>query len=158
MSDDDSESTPLAPDEAQYQQRFGVHFRRLREVRRLTQDELARLACLAPDTIRRLELNEFSPSLRTLRKITRGLKMSLTSLFGGFELIEFEIAREFIDVLTTRSEREHIAFAELLRRLAAELDALERGELFRGNLSRSEKPTKDPFGSHAQGVEAAHGG
>ncbi len=54
-------------------ERFGAHVKRLREVRRLTQEELAVRSGLAADTIRRLEHQEFSPSLRTLRKVCKGL-------------------------------------------------------------------------------------
>lgn len=155
--DDESEGTALVADEEQEHQRFGPHVKKLREIRRLTQDELAELAGLAGDTIRRLEHNEFSPSLRTIRKVTRALGISLTSLFGAFESTEFEIAREFIDLLLTRSDREHIAFAGLWRSLAAELDALERGEPFFGNLAPDKKPTQSIFGRHVRSLRRARG-
>lgn len=41
---------------------------------------------LASDTIRRLEHQEFSPSLRTLRKVCMGLELSVASMFNAFEL------------------------------------------------------------------------
>jgi transcriptional regulator with XRE-family HTH domain len=65
---------------------FGTHVKRLREVRRLTQEELAARSGLAPDTIRRLEHQEFSPSLRTLRKVCVGLQISIALMFNSFEL------------------------------------------------------------------------
>jgi transcriptional regulator with XRE-family HTH domain len=65
---------------------FGAHVRRLREVRRLTQEQLAERSGLATDTIRRLEHQNFSPSLRTLRKICAGLGLSVAAMFSSFEL------------------------------------------------------------------------
>jgi transcriptional regulator with XRE-family HTH domain len=65
---------------------FGAHIKRLREVRRLTQDELGARSNLSADTIRRLEHLEFSPSLRTLRKVSKGLGISVIALFNSFAL------------------------------------------------------------------------
>jgi transcriptional regulator with XRE-family HTH domain len=65
---------------------FGAHVKRLREVRRLTQEELAERSGLASDTIRRLEHEDFSPSLRTLRKICGGLELSVAAMFNSYEL------------------------------------------------------------------------
>src|SRR5687767_5920452 len=70
------------------QDKFGAHVKRLREVRRLTQEELATRSGLAADTIRRLEHQEFSPSLRTLRKVCKGLDLSVAAMFNSFELGE----------------------------------------------------------------------
>ena len=67
---------------------FGKHVKRLREVRRLTQEQLAERSGLAADTIRRLEHTEFSPSLRTLHKLSRGLNISVPVLFAGFTMTE----------------------------------------------------------------------
>jgi DNA-binding XRE family transcriptional regulator len=44
---------------------FGRHIRRLRRARDMTQEQLAERSGLSSDTIRRLELADFSPSLDT---------------------------------------------------------------------------------------------
>ena len=80
-------SLPLAPTtKTHVSGSFGAHVKRLREVRRLTQEELAERSDLAPDTIRRLEHQDFSPSLRTLRKVCKGLGLSVSAMFNSFEL------------------------------------------------------------------------
>jgi transcriptional regulator with XRE-family HTH domain len=68
------------------QRLLGCHVKRLREVRGLTQGELAERCGLSSDTIRRFEHGEFSPSHRTLRKLSKGLELSVMQLFRGFEL------------------------------------------------------------------------
>jgi transcriptional regulator with XRE-family HTH domain len=100
---------------------FGDHVKRLREVRRLTQEELAARSGLAADTIRRLEHQEFSPSLRTLRKVCQGLELSVAAMFNSFEL----------DAQPEEISRIH---AMLLGRSRAELALVERllTELFAG--------------------------
>ena len=52
----------------------------------MTQEQLAERSGLAADTIRRLEKSNFSPSLKTLRKLCAGLGISLGTLFQAFEL------------------------------------------------------------------------
>lgn len=69
-------------------ERLGAHVKRLREVRRLTQEQLAARSDLASDTISRLEHEEFSPSLRTLRKVCKGLGISVAAMFNALELSE----------------------------------------------------------------------
>ena len=64
---------------------FGEYVRRLREARGLTQEGFAERCDLSTDTIRRLEHGSFSPSLRTLRKLAKGLEWSVAELFEGFE-------------------------------------------------------------------------
>jgi transcriptional regulator with XRE-family HTH domain len=93
----------------------------LREVRRLTQEELAERSGLASDTIRRLEHQEFSPSLRTLRKVCMGLDLSVAAMFNSFEL-------------DTESEEISRIHAMLLGRSHAELRLVEHlvSELFVG--------------------------
>jgi transcriptional regulator with XRE-family HTH domain len=73
---------PAGPQQAP----FGSHIKRLREVRRLTQEELAERSGVAADTIRRLEHEDFSPSLNTLRKVSGGLGLTVGELFASFEL------------------------------------------------------------------------
>ncbi len=60
---------------------FGAHVRGLRVARGLTQEELAERCELHVDTIKGLERNTFEPSLRTLRKLAKGLGgLSLSQL------------------------------------------------------------------------------
>lgn len=97
---------------------FGAHVKRLREVRRLTQEELAERSGLASDTIRRLEHQDFSPSLRTLRKVCKGLGITVAAMFGSFELrgVPEELAR-VNSALTGRSP----AVLGLVERVVLEL-------------------------------------
>lgn len=64
---------------------FGAHVQRLRRAQGLTQEKLAERSTLHPDTIRGLERNTFKPSLRTLCKLAKGLGLSLSELFAGFD-------------------------------------------------------------------------
>jgi transcriptional regulator with XRE-family HTH domain len=73
------------PDDPE-QRLLGRHVKRLREVRGLTQEELAERSGLSSDTIRRFEHGNFSPSHRTLRKLCKGLELPVSQLFRGFEL------------------------------------------------------------------------
>lgn len=137
---------------------FGPHVKRLRETRRLTQEELATRAGLAADTIRRLEYNEFSPSLRTLRKVVRGLGITLTTLVSSHELAEFEIPREIIGLLATRPAAEIVMVARIWQDLAAQLDARESGDdVQAAGDDANDRPTKDPFGSHVRMLRCARG-
>jgi transcriptional regulator with XRE-family HTH domain len=76
---------------------------------------------LAADTIRRLEHQEFSPSLRTLRKVCMGLDLTVAAMFNSFEL----------DAESEEISRIH---AMLLGRSRAELRLVEHlvTELFVG--------------------------
>ncbi len=64
---------------------FGDHLRQLRSARRLTQEALAEKSGLAVDSVRRIELGRFSPSLETLRKLSGGLGLSVAGLFNGYD-------------------------------------------------------------------------
>lgn len=86
---------------------FGAHIKRLREVRHLTQEELAQRSDLAADTIRRLEHQNFSPSLKTLRKVCKGLGLSVAVMFSSYELEGYpEELRRILTLLIGRPERE----------------------------------------------------
>ena len=91
-------------DASQDQRQFGKHIQRLRKVRRMTQEDLAVRSGVAPDTIRRLEHGGFSPSLKTLRKVCAGLELSLSALFGSFELpCTDPTLHDFVSLLQGRS-------------------------------------------------------
>ena len=103
---------------------FGAHVKRLREVRRLTQEELAARSGPAADTIRRLEHQEFSPSLRTLRKVCVGLQISIASMFNSFDLdgpAPEELSRIHA-LLLGRSQAELVLVERVLSELFAGLD------------------------------------
>ncbi|PRQ03417.1 HTH-type transcriptional regulator PuuR [Enhygromyxa salina] len=67
---------------------LGHHLRRLRKARGLTQSRLAELSGLSVDTIRRLEHDDFSPSLNTMRKLAGGLDLRLSALFEAMDVRE----------------------------------------------------------------------
>jgi transcriptional regulator with XRE-family HTH domain len=74
---------------------FGAHVRRVRVAHGLTQEQLAERSKLHIDTIKGLERNAFEPSLRTLRKLAKGLGgLSLSLLFHGYEQGEHRDARQ----------------------------------------------------------------
>jgi transcriptional regulator with XRE-family HTH domain len=103
---------------------FGAHIKRLREVRRLTQDELGARSNLSADTIRRLEHQEFSPSLRTLRKVSKGLGISVVGLLDSFALgdgVPEELSRIHA-LLVGRSRAEITLVERVLSELFAGLD------------------------------------
>jgi transcriptional regulator with XRE-family HTH domain len=109
---------------------FGAHVKRLREVRGLTQEELAERSGLAPDTIRRLEHQDFSPSLRTLRKVCGGLGLSVATMFNSFELRDNEASAELARIHTLllgRAQAELVLVERVLTELFAGLDRYRRG-------------------------------
>jgi transcriptional regulator with XRE-family HTH domain len=86
--------------------RFGNHVRRLRNSRKLTQEQLAERSELSVDAIRRIERGGFSPSLDTLGKLSMGLDLSLKTLFQGFGRERPDRVAEICDFLALRSGRE----------------------------------------------------
>ncbi|WP_052547513.1 helix-turn-helix domain-containing protein [Enhygromyxa salina] len=126
-------------DKADNSSSFGAHVKRLREVRRMTQEELAARSGLAADTIRRLEHQDFSPSLRTLRKVCKGLGLSVAAMFVTFELegVPEDVAR-ITGLLIGRSA---VELGLLERVLAALIEELEH----RGSSARAdESPSANP--------------
>ena len=83
---------------------LGRHVKRLREIRRFTQEQLAERSGLASDTIRRLEHGDFSPSLKTLRKLAFGLDLPLSTIFEAMEIGEL-LDPEIVEL--TRLLRSH---------------------------------------------------
>lgn len=64
----------------QVKEDFGARLRELRRRRKWTQEHLAERADLAADTVRRLEMATFNPSLLTLTKLADGLGISTAAL------------------------------------------------------------------------------
>jgi transcriptional regulator with XRE-family HTH domain len=63
-------------------QRFGKQLQRLRTRRGLTQEQLAVTAGLSRTFLTRLELGQHDPSLSTLVRLGKALKVSVTELLG----------------------------------------------------------------------------
>lgn len=108
---------------------FGSYIKLLREVRGLTQEVLAERSGLASDTVRRLEHGEFSPSLRTLRKVAGGLELSVSQLFQGFELDDdSDETRELAALVRGRGPRTIAVIVDLVRVFLRALDQLRPSE------------------------------
>jgi transcriptional regulator with XRE-family HTH domain len=97
---------------------FGRFVRRLRKARGLTQEQLAERAELSSDTIRRLELGSFSPSLDTLIKLNTGLRLDFSTLFVAFELREVGTDRELLALARSLTPAELAAALRVLSFLA----------------------------------------
>ena len=63
-------------------QRFGKQLQRLRTRRGLTQEQLAVTAGLSRTFLTRLELGQHDPSLSTLVRLAKALRVSVTDLLG----------------------------------------------------------------------------
>jgi transcriptional regulator with XRE-family HTH domain len=63
-------------------QRFGKQLQRLRTRRDLTQEQLAVTAGLSRTFLTRLELGQHDPSLSTLVRLAKALRVSVTELLG----------------------------------------------------------------------------
>ena len=63
-------------------QRFGKQLHRLRTHRGLTQEQLAVTAGLSRTFLTRLELGQHDPSLSTLVRVAKALRVSVTELLG----------------------------------------------------------------------------
>ena len=63
-------------------QRFGKQLQRLRTRRGLTQEQLAVTAGLPRTFLTRLELGQHDPSLSTLVRLAKALRVSVTELLG----------------------------------------------------------------------------
>lgn len=109
----------------EYVERFGEHIRSLRKARGLNQIQFAEAAGLSPDTIRRIEQGGIAPSITTLRKLCLGLQISMTTLFGGFELGE-EPSNEIGDLLRARSREDASIGLSILRSVFEALDDARR--------------------------------
>ena len=66
---------------------FGVHLRRLRELKDISQQELANQADLAKITIQRIENAKYSATIDVLVSIAHALKIPLS------DLVSFEIPK-----------------------------------------------------------------
>lgn len=107
---------------------FGRYVRSVRKRQKLTQESLALLAGLSADTIRRMETGVW-PRFDTLRRVSRGLGMSASSLLEEFETGQRDEARELVALVSTASPKTIRILIELARLVIAELDGEALGEL-----------------------------
>ncbi len=84
------------------EKQIGNHIARLRKEREITQEQLAELVNVAPETISRIERGASVPSLKTLEKISEALHTSLKDLFDFKyrQEIVSEIEKESMKLLT----------------------------------------------------------
>jgi len=62
--------------------RLAMRFKRLREERGLTQDRLAKRSGVSHGYLARLEIGMHDPSLSTLKKLAKALKVTVAELVG----------------------------------------------------------------------------
>jgi hypothetical protein len=101
--------------------RFGRLVKSLRTARGLTQEGLVARADLSRDTITRLEIAAFSPSLETLNRLVAGLDSSLSTLFAAFEGSDDAMAREIIGMARRMTGLDLVMAVRVLSMLAAML-------------------------------------
>lgn len=63
---------------------FGERVHKLREARKLSQEKLAQAADLTTSFVSTIERGRKTPSLTTVLKLARGLKVDAAELFEGF--------------------------------------------------------------------------
>ncbi len=102
-------------DRSRLNERFGTYLRALRTERKLTQEALAEKSDLSVDGIRRIERGAFSPSLDTIERLSRGLDVSLPTLFGGFHVNHVDEVGAIADLLSSRSPSEIRLVRKLLQ-------------------------------------------
>src|SRR5713101_9682916 len=85
---------------------FGKKIRALRQKSGLTQDALAKRSTLSVDAVRRIEYGAFSPSLKTIRKLAAGLKMSLKRLLQSLQRGQRTLHDRACDFLAGRTAAE----------------------------------------------------
>jgi transcriptional regulator with XRE-family HTH domain len=90
---------------------------------------LAERCGLSSDTIRRFEHGQFSPSHRTLRKLCKGLELSVSQLFQGFELVgDGDEASKLADLVRGRGTRVISWIIDLVRVFLQVLDEQRDGD------------------------------
>ena len=67
---------------------FGMHLRRLRESKNLSQQKLADLADVAKITVQRIENAKYSATIDVLLSLAKALRVSLS------ELVNFQIPKD----------------------------------------------------------------
>lgn len=96
--------------------------RQLRLDRGLTQDRLAERSQISTDAVRRLERGGFSPTLRLLEQLSRGLDLPLSELVSFRETKAPEGMDRIVAFLSGRKERELALVLRLAQAALAEPD------------------------------------
>ena len=73
------------PKSCPHRTRFGKNVVRLRERRKLTQEELAEKAGVSARYLQSIEAGEYFPTLPTLARLKSALRCDWNDLFGGCE-------------------------------------------------------------------------
>lgn len=103
---------------------LGARLKMMRQLRELTQEQLADLCDLASDTIRRAEASAFSPSFATMVKMAAGLGVPVPTLMcDGYD--QADDLAEYIRSLPDREFRIGVAVVRILRRYAVVLPSGE---------------------------------
>lgn len=93
------------------EKQLGARLKAMREARKLTQEQLADLAGLASDTIRRMEWGTFSPSLRSLAKMAAGLAVPVHVLLRD----DYDRADDLAEFIRSLPEHEFRIAVEIVR-------------------------------------------
>ena len=88
----------------------------------MSREALAARSGLAVDTIARLEKDAFSPSYRTLFKLSAGLEISVSTFFDGLCRGTLDTHREALDLVLAMSPPKRRASLAVLRALAHVLE------------------------------------
>ena len=73
--------------------KLGERIKELREKRKLSQEDLAKVTGLSQSTISQVEREEKDPSLSTLQKIAQGLNIHIAVLFASDNVHVFDLPR-----------------------------------------------------------------
>jgi transcriptional regulator with XRE-family HTH domain len=95
--------------------KFGASIREIRRDSGLTQEALAKRCALSVDAIRKIEWGSVSPSLDTLWKLSRGLNITLRTLFETFESERRDDLTEIYDLIAKCDKKERRLVRELVR-------------------------------------------
>jgi transcriptional regulator with XRE-family HTH domain len=100
---------------------LGQTLKKLREGRRLSQQELANLAGMSAAALSKLERGLHDPSRQTLRGLAEGLKLTVDELEEKLrgETVSVELPKEVYDSIAARAEHEgHASVAAFLAKVA----------------------------------------
>lgn len=115
--------------------KWGLRLKSLREVRKLSQIELAADCNLEQSVIAKLESGKRKFSLGLIEKLSHGLGLSKVELIAFFEEFEFDDQDRLINTILNK----YIAlshYAQEILQLGNELSALRERELANSQLTR----------------------
>lgn len=68
-----------------FQQAFGLHFRKVRQSLGFTQEQVAQRSRMHRVNITQIEAGKINPTGFVLKRLSQGMKISLSKLFKGFK-------------------------------------------------------------------------